>query len=50
MAPNVTLRSIDAIHLACVAAVGAALRAMVTYDTRLRAGAESLGVLVEAPA
>ena len=43
------LRTLDAIHLAA-ARTAPALRAMVTYDERLREAAESLGVRVAAPA
>jgi uncharacterized protein len=50
LAPGMTLRSLDAIHLACAAAVGSALRAIITYDERMRAAGLALGMVVEAPA
>jgi predicted nucleic acid-binding protein len=49
LAPNVQLRSLDAIHLAAVQVVGAHLRALVTYDARLADAATELGVAVERP-
>lgn len=49
--PNPALRSLDAIHLATAqtAASVAPLAALVTYDNRLREGAESLAMTVVAP-
>jgi hypothetical protein len=44
------LRSLDAIHLASAQAMAAELEAIVTYDTRMAAGAEKLGLPVVAPA
>ena len=38
------LRSLDAIHLAAAMEMGDDLRGLVTYDHRLAAGAESLGI------
>ena len=43
------LRSLDAIHLAAAQTLPA-LRAIVTYDTRLQAAAQALGLPIEAPA
>ncbi len=40
------LRSLDAIHLAAAMEMGDGLRGLVTYDRRLAAGAESLGIKV----
>ena len=45
-----TLRNLDAIHLATALAVREDLGAVVTYDRRLRAGAERAHLEVEAPA
>ena len=39
-------RSLDAIHLAAAMEMGDDLRGLVTYDRRLAAGAESLGIEV----
>ncbi|MBN2176033.1 MAG: type II toxin-antitoxin system VapC family toxin [Demequinaceae bacterium] len=44
-----TLRSLDAIHLATALALGPALRALVTYDTRQADAARALGLVVHAP-
>jgi predicted nucleic acid-binding protein len=44
------LRSLDAIHLASAQSVAAELEVIVTYDTRMAAGAETVGLPVIAPA
>ena len=44
-----TLRSLDAIHLAAALGLGADLAALVTYDARMREAAEALGLPVAAP-
>jgi uncharacterized protein len=44
------LRSLDALHLAAALSLGADLAGIVTYDLRMAAGAEALGIAVEAPA
>ncbi|HVB26620.1 MAG TPA: type II toxin-antitoxin system VapC family toxin [Mycobacteriales bacterium] len=49
LAPGVALRSLDAVHLAAAAVLGTDLRAVVTYDHRMAAAANSLGILVESP-
>ena len=49
LAPNVQLRSLDAIHLAAAQVVGADLRAVVTYDRRMADAAQDLGLAVETP-
>jgi len=49
LAPNVQLRSLDAIHLAAAQVVGADLRALVTYDLRMAEAAQNLGLAVERP-
>jgi hypothetical protein len=49
LAPNVALRSLDAIHLAAAQVVGADLRAVVTYDGRMANAAQALGFVVERP-
>jgi uncharacterized protein len=43
------LRSLDAIHLATAARLGADLREIITYDNRMAATARSLGYEVAAP-
>ncbi|HEY3238349.1 MAG TPA: type II toxin-antitoxin system VapC family toxin [Acidimicrobiia bacterium] len=43
------LRSLDAIHLAAASALGADLRALVAYDERLLAAADSLGLPTARP-
>jgi len=43
------LRTLDAIHLASALALGEALGAVVTYDTRLEAGARAAGVATVTP-
>ncbi|MGH3424643.1 MAG: type II toxin-antitoxin system VapC family toxin [Nocardioidaceae bacterium] len=43
------LRSLDALHLAAAGRVRDELRAVVTYDVRMRAAAEALGLAVVAP-
>jgi hypothetical protein len=45
-----TLRSLDAIHLAAAQLVAPSLRAVVTYDRRMADAAASLGFPVAAPA
>jgi predicted nucleic acid-binding protein len=45
----VTLRSLDALHLATAFEVGDDLDAVVTYDGRMSAAAETLGLAVLAP-
>jgi predicted nucleic acid-binding protein len=49
LAPNVPLRSLDAIHLAAAQVVGTDLRAVVTYDGRMADAARDLGLAVERP-
>lgn len=44
------LRSLDAIHLATMRQLGASLRRLVTYDSRMSAAAEELGITAVAPA
>jgi len=46
----VTLRTLDAIHLATALAMGQELDAFVTYDDRLAAAARTLGLPVVRPA
>lgn len=48
--PGMMLRSLDAIHLASARVIGADLRAMVTYDERMKTAAAGMGLVVEAPA
>lgn len=43
------LRSLDAIHLATARRLGADLAAVITYDRRLAAAAQQLGLPVESP-
>lgn len=45
----VTLRSLDALHLATALAVGDELDGLVTYDGRMAASATALGLAVLAP-
>jgi predicted nucleic acid-binding protein len=48
--PDAQLRSLDAIHLATAhAAIGDALTSFVTYDKRLAAAAEAIGLPVSQP-
>lgn len=49
MLPPPNLRSLDAVHLAAACAAPA-LRALVTYDSRLAEAAEIIGLTVVAPA
>jgi uncharacterized protein len=49
LAPNVQLRSLDAIHLASAVLVGGDLLAVVTYDRRMADTARGLGLPVETP-
>ena len=44
-----SMRSLDAIHLAAALSLGADLAAVITYDERLRAAANALGLPVLAP-
>ena len=46
----VTVRSLDAIHLATAQALGDELQAVVTYDTRMEDAAMALGLATAAPA
>ena len=50
MLEPLTLRSLDAIHLAAAQLVAPPLRAVVTYDRRMADAAASLGFPVAAPA
>jgi predicted nucleic acid-binding protein len=43
------LRTLDAIHLAAAAKLGAELEAVVTYDKRMAAAAREAGFAVQAP-
>ena len=43
------IRSLDAIHLASARALGDDLREVITYDQRMAAAAERLGLTVAAP-
>lgn len=43
------LRSLDALHLAAALSLGPDLAGVVTYDTRMTAGARALGLTVVAP-
>ena len=45
----VTLRSLDALHLATALELGDELDSLVTYDARMAATAETLGLAVLAP-
>jgi predicted nucleic acid-binding protein len=44
-----TVRSLDAIHLATALSIGSDLAAVVTYDARMSAAAQALGLPVIAP-
>jgi len=44
------LRSLEAIHLATMRQLGASLRRLVTYDSRMTAAASALGITTVAPA
>lgn len=44
------IRTLDAIHLATAQQLGTDLARIVTYDTRMQAAAEALGLDVNAPA
>jgi predicted nucleic acid-binding protein len=50
LAPGSVLRSLDVIHLASARSIGAALRAVVTYDHRMNDAAVAVGLVVESPA
>lgn len=43
------LRSLDAVHLASARRLGADLRAVITYDLRMQAAADQLGLRTAAP-
>jgi predicted nucleic acid-binding protein len=43
------IRSLDAIHLATMRQLGASLRRLVTYDTRMSSAASQLGISAVAP-
>lgn len=45
----ITLRSLDAIHLAAAQTLGAALGEVITYDERMATAARGLGLQVLAP-
>jgi hypothetical protein len=49
LAPSSPLRSLDAIHLASAQELGSELRAVLTYDSRMAAAAQSVGLVVTAP-
>ncbi len=44
-----TLRSLDALHLATALEIGDELDGLVTYDGRMSAAAETFGLMVIAP-
>ncbi|MGH7861979.1 MAG: type II toxin-antitoxin system VapC family toxin, partial [Candidatus Dormibacteraceae bacterium] len=44
------LRSLEAIHLATMRQLGASLRRLLTYDSRMAAAATELGIATIAPA
>ena len=46
----VTVRSLDALHLATALEIGDLLDVVVTYDTRMAGAAKSLALTVVAPA
>jgi hypothetical protein len=48
--PPLTLRTLDAIHLATALMIGAEIDAFVTYDDRLAAAARDIGLPVVRPA
>lgn len=50
LSPGLALRSLDAIHLAAARSIGADLRAVVTYDLRMKVAAGAVGIVVETPA
>jgi uncharacterized protein len=50
LAAGTTLRSLDAIHLASAQTLGAELRSVVTYHTRMSSAATLIGLAVDAPA
>jgi len=45
-----TLRSLDAIHVAAALVLGEDLAELITYDRRMAAAAETLGIAVASPA
>jgi hypothetical protein len=47
--PGTSLRTLDAIHLASAMRLGPDLVSVVTYDRRMAAAAEALGLVVDAP-
>ncbi|MGH7748236.1 MAG: PIN domain-containing protein [Candidatus Dormibacteria bacterium] len=49
LAPNLLLRSLDAIHLAAAQVIGEELRAVITYDRRMAEAAGVLDLVVETP-
>lgn len=46
---NDGLRSLDAIHLAAAQTLGDDLTAVITYDQRMAAAAEAIGLAIKAP-
>lgn len=50
MLEPLSLRSLDAIHLASALSLGPALEALVTYDRRMEEAARFLGIPVDSPA
>ena len=44
------IRTLDAVHLATAQQLGTDLARIVTYDTRMRAAAEAVGLEVNSPA
>ena len=50
LARGTLLRTLDALHLASALTLGPDLRTLVTYDERMAAAAQDLGLAVEAPA
>lgn len=46
---NAELRMLDALHLAAAIEIGPELESLITYDRRLAAAADSLGLVVTSP-
>jgi predicted nucleic acid-binding protein len=47
--PDVTLRTLDAVHVASVLRISEAVQGIITYDKQLIANAEKMGIKVLSP-
>ena len=47
--PDITLRTLDAIHVACLLQINRAVQGIITYDKQMIANAQNMGIRVLSP-